>query len=83
MTHSASQTAKVVGELADKPPVVGQKLKGLLVKEGFDTSMMHPSDLTTFTGLHTGEITHRQVWWKFLFQFVRSQALKPDLRLFN
>ncbi|GMH41155.1 hypothetical protein BSKO_09065 [Bryopsis sp. KO-2023] len=60
VVHSASQTAKVVGELADKPPIAGRKLKGLLVKEGFDTTMMHPSDLTTFTGLHTGRITHRQ-----------------------
>lgn len=64
--HCASQTAKVVGELADVSPVTGQKLKGLLVKEGFDTTMMHPSDLATYTGLHTGQITHRQVGDKAL-----------------
>ncbi len=51
----------VMGRLADKPPRDGQALRGVLTVRGFEHSLLHPDDLPTFTKLHTGRITHRQV----------------------
>jgi hypothetical protein len=47
---------RVVGQLAEKPPKPGQALRGVLVRQGKQDSIMLPEELPSFTTLHTGKV---------------------------
>ncbi|XP_025086332.1 cleavage and polyadenylation specificity factor subunit 3-like [Pomacea canaliculata] len=51
--------AKVVGELAAKPPVQGHKISGILVKRNFNFHLMAPDDLHSYTDLAMSTVTQR------------------------
>ncbi len=48
--------ARVVGQLAEKPPRAGQALRGVLVRQGKQDCVMLPEELPSFTTLHTGKV---------------------------
>ena len=50
----------MVGQLADKVPRPGTRMQGLLVRQGYADSLMHPADLPVFTKLRPGRILQRQ-----------------------
>ncbi len=52
---------QVVGRLAEKRAATEQALQGLLVRHGAQDSLMHPSDLPSFTKLHPGRVLQRQL----------------------
>lgn len=47
-------TATVKGRLAEKPPLPGQALRGVLVRQEAGDVLLHPDDLPTYTKLSTG-----------------------------
>ena len=51
----------MVGQLAAKPPRVGNNVRGLLVSKGRDNTLLHPDDLPTYTRLYRGQVTQKQV----------------------
>lgn len=65
-THSVDlnfrgeKTAKVMGTLAAKDPVVGATLSGVLVKRDFKYHILAPSDLAKYTDMSMSVITQRQ-----------------------
>lgn len=60
ISHKAQRVARVVGKLADKRPAEGQPLRGLLIKRGATSSILHHEDLPRFTKLHPGKVVQRQ-----------------------
>ncbi|KAF5839966.1 beta-lactamase-like protein [Dunaliella salina] len=65
------RVVRVAGQLAEKPPHVGQHLKGIMVSGPAGTGaagsgaapqqlLLHPNDLHAFTRLHRGRVTQRQ-----------------------
>jgi cleavage and polyadenylation specificity factor subunit 3 len=53
---------RLLGRLADKPPVPGAVLRGVLVRSGgaASGSLLHPDDLPRHTKLLKGRVTQRQ-----------------------
>eukprot|EP00164_Ancoracysta_twista_P019922 GFYU01035313.1.p1 GENE.GFYU01035313.1~~GFYU01035313.1.p1 ORF type:complete len:436 (-),score=138.36 GFYU01035313.1:81-1262(-) len=52
--------AKTVGSLAEKKPVAGMPLSGLLVKKEFNYHILAPRDLHTYTQLQKSMVTQKQ-----------------------
>lgn len=46
--------------MADEAPAVGRAVKGVLVRQGLQDSIMAPEDLPVFTKLRPGRILQRQ-----------------------
>lgn len=59
MYFNSQKMAKTIGRLAEKTPVVGETVSGLLVKKGFTYQIMGPDDLHIFSQLSTANITQR------------------------
>ncbi|KAH3884824.1 hypothetical protein DPMN_008809, partial [Dreissena polymorpha] len=51
--------AKVVGSLAAKKPVEGDRISGILVKRNFNYHIMDPTDLANYTELAMSTVTQR------------------------
>ena len=60
IAHKPQYIASVIGRLAEQPAKAGDPLRGVLIGQGYKHSLMHPDDLSTFTRLSTGKVTHRQ-----------------------
>ncbi|WFD06387.1 endoribonuclease ysh1 [Malassezia vespertilionis] len=60
LAFRADRTAKVIGHLADKPPLTDKPIDGLLVAKDFSYTVLAPQDLGEFTGLGTNTILQRQ-----------------------
>ncbi|KAK9801371.1 hypothetical protein WJX73_002407 [Symbiochloris irregularis] len=58
--HRALHLAKVVGRLADKALVPGRGVRGVLVRQGLQDSLMSAEDLPVFTRLRPGRIVQQQ-----------------------
>ncbi len=52
--------SQVLGRLAEKPPLAGRPLAGLLVRARGRDSLLAPADLPAYTKLHPGRILQRQ-----------------------
>eukprot|EP00271_Cylindrocystis_brebissonii_P008932 TRINITY_DN2346_c1_g2_i1.p1 TRINITY_DN2346_c1_g2~~TRINITY_DN2346_c1_g2_i1.p1 ORF type:complete len:714 (+),score=162.17 TRINITY_DN2346_c1_g2_i1:418-2559(+) len=52
--------AKAVGRLAEKMPLNGAPVSGLLVKKGFSYQLLSPEDLPIYTQLAKGAVIQRQ-----------------------
>jgi cleavage and polyadenylation specificity factor subunit 3 len=64
--------AKVVGRLAEAPPVDGEKVSGILVKRNFNYHLMHPDDLQKYTDMTMSKVTQRQsVYYSGSFQLLQ------------
>lgn len=71
VTREPLRVVRVAGQLAEKPPHVGQHLKGIMVSGPAGTGaagsgaapqqlLLHPNDLHAYTRLHRGRVTQRQ-----------------------
>lgn len=60
--HRPEHEATLKGRLAEKAPVAGAALRGVLVRApgGGGDAVLHPSDLPEYTRLHTGGVLQRQ-----------------------
>lgn len=61
MIHEASHVVHVVGSLANKPPIDGRILSGVLVHENNKSQIMSPADLEYFSSISCAHVMHKQV----------------------
>ncbi|CAD5228272.1 unnamed protein product [Bursaphelenchus okinawaensis] len=54
------KTAKVVGELATKPPIDNNIISGILLKRNYNFHLLMPSDLSVYTELSTSTVSERK-----------------------
>lgn len=70
--HQPLRVVRVAGRLAEKPPVEGSRIRGVMVAGGAGGGaagggaaapqlLLHPDDLPALTKLHRGRVTQRQV----------------------
>ncbi|KAL6517743.1 Cleavage and polyadenylation specificity factor subunit 3-I [Orobanche minor] len=59
MHFNSQKMAKTIGKIAEKTPLVGEAVSGLLVKKGFTYQIMAPEDLHVFSQLSTGNVIQR------------------------
>ncbi|KAL6515194.1 Cleavage and polyadenylation specificity factor subunit 3-I [Orobanche hederae] len=59
MHFNSQKMAKTIGKMAEKTPLVGEAVSGLLVKKGFTYQIMAPEDLHVFSQLSTGNVIQR------------------------
>ncbi|KAI0305682.1 mRNA 3'-end-processing protein YSH1 [Multifurca ochricompacta] len=60
LTFRPERIAKVIGNLAAKPPQTNDVLSGLLVSKDYSYTLLDPRDLRDFAGLSTCIVTQRQ-----------------------
>jgi cleavage and polyadenylation specificity factor subunit 3 len=53
------RSAKVMGSLASEAPTEGESVNGILVTHNFNSKIVAPQDLQTYTPLRQGEITSK------------------------
>lgn len=61
LTFRGEKLAKVMGSLADRRCLQGQRVSGILVKKNFNYHILTPSDLSNYTELVPGTVTQSQV----------------------
>jgi len=59
--YSGSKIVKVMGKLAENPPKMGDRVRGLLVKKDFGLMLLAPEDLPNYTKLRTAALKQRQM----------------------
>ncbi|CAH0724125.1 unnamed protein product, partial [Brenthis ino] len=59
LTFRGDKTAKVMGSLAEEPPVAGKQLQGILVKRNFNYHILAPADLNKYTELSASTVQQR------------------------
>ncbi|CAI5684790.1 unnamed protein product [Oreochromis niloticus] len=60
LNFRGEKLAKVMGSLADKKCIQGQRVSGILVKRNFNYHILAPSDLSNYTDLSMGMVTQTQ-----------------------
>ncbi|XP_041668739.1 cleavage and polyadenylation specificity factor subunit 3 isoform X2 [Cheilinus undulatus] len=60
LNFRGEKLAKVMGSLADKKCVQGQRVSGILVKKNFNYHILNPSDLSTYTELAMSTVKQSQ-----------------------
>ncbi|CAG5866479.1 unnamed protein product [Menidia menidia] len=60
LNFRGEKLAKVMGSLADKKCVQGQRVSGILVKKNFSYHILNPSDLSTYTELAMSTVKQTQ-----------------------
>ncbi|XP_029984411.1 cleavage and polyadenylation specificity factor subunit 3-like isoform X2 [Sphaeramia orbicularis] len=60
LNFRGEKLAKVMGSLADRKCVQGQRVSGILVKRNFNYHILTPSDLSDYTDLSMGMVTQTQ-----------------------
>uniref|UniRef100_A0A8C5B5K1 Cleavage and polyadenylation specific factor 3 n=1 Tax=Gadus morhua TaxID=8049 RepID=A0A8C5B5K1_GADMO len=60
LNFRGEKLAKVMGSLADKKCVQGQRVSGILVKKNFNYHILTPSDLSTYTELAMSTVKQTQ-----------------------
>uniref|UniRef100_A0AAX7T8P9 Cleavage and polyadenylation specific factor 3 n=1 Tax=Astatotilapia calliptera TaxID=8154 RepID=A0AAX7T8P9_ASTCA len=60
LNFRGEKLAKVMGSLADKKCIQGQRVSGILVKRNFNYHILSPSDLSNYTDLSMGMVTQTQ-----------------------
>ncbi|XP_006786295.1 cleavage and polyadenylation specificity factor subunit 3 isoform X2 [Neolamprologus brichardi] len=60
LNFRGEKLAKVMGSLADKKCVQGQRVSGILVKKNFNYHILNPSDLSTYTELAMSTVKQTQ-----------------------
>ncbi|XP_069028674.1 cleavage and polyadenylation specificity factor subunit 3-like [Embiotoca jacksoni] len=61
LNFRGEKLAKVMGTLADRKCIQGQRVSGILVKRDFNYHILTPSDLSDYTDLCMGTVTQAQV----------------------
>uniref|UniRef100_A0A7N8Y2R1 Cleavage and polyadenylation specificity factor subunit 3 n=1 Tax=Mastacembelus armatus TaxID=205130 RepID=A0A7N8Y2R1_9TELE len=60
LNFRGEKLAKVMGSLADKKCIQGQRVSGILVKKNFNYHILNPSDLSTYTELAMSTVKQTQ-----------------------
>ena len=60
LNFHGEKVAKVMGRLAETPPVEGHELFGVIVKRNFTYHILHPDDLGKYTNLTQSRVMQRQ-----------------------
>ena len=53
------RSAKVMGSLAEREPKEGEEVRGIMVTNNFQTKIVSPDDLATYTPLRVGSISSK------------------------
>ncbi|KAI6229993.1 hypothetical protein M3Y99_01107700 [Aphelenchoides fujianensis] len=63
LSFRGQKTAKVVGELAVRPPADQAILSGILLRHNYNYQLLTPADLHKYSDLSTSTLTQRQGLW--------------------